>query len=154
MRFDNLKELPREQLVILAAKQGLSVHHKAKPETIIKQIMDNLTPQKPQVSQEKDVAKEKKEVKNTETQIVALLEEAKQRQPKLEWEINAEERTFHARCAGAEACFNWDQPLTVIQRHLTLHVLRGAMRPRAINEHFDQLHNSPKNAYTGNVLTA
>lgn len=150
--FNQLKGMSREQLLKLAGKQGLKVHWKAKPETIIKQIMDHtLVPQKPQVAEDK-AKPAKKEYRNTREDIEAFLQKNKARQPNLMWKFNDDD-SFTVSCKGAEDCFNMHQPFTVIQRHLDLHVMRGALRPMGHSrEHFESGVATGKSAYTNVVL--
>lgn len=154
MNFNNLKSLSREQLVELAGKQGLSVHHKAKPETIIKQIMDNaLVPQKPQVAEEyadPRLKSERQPVFNTQEQVEAALAPIKAQQPAFETIYAGQTVTF--RCRGAEECHNLSTPLHWLVKRANL-IKVGARRPIGHRpEDFTHGQSTGKSAYTNVVL--
>lgn len=152
MNFENLKTMTREQLRDLAIKQGLSPHHKAKSETIIKIIMEAaLTPQKlPEMQHvaEKPVAPVDR---NTPEEIETAIAKIRERQPKLETRYDAEENTWHFRCLGAEECGNMDIPLRVIVSRASI-ISRGRLVMRGMTEHFDRTMSAPNSAYTDVVL--
>lgn len=151
--IDNLKNLTRDQLVDVAMKQGLpKPHHKAKPETIIKSIVDSMTPQKPIAQDAKPEAKKADEVRNTRETIEPLLERLKSERQNLAWEFDELDETVTVRHAHAAVSFNWHIPLRVIERHVRLHVFNPT-RPLGLNNHFDEMPSaSGKNAYTNTVL--
>lgn len=157
MNFDNLKTMKREQLVELAGKQGLNVHHKAKPETIIKQIMDHvLVSQKPQVAADPMVdprlAAKRPEHNNTPEQVDAILAPIKARVPEFEVKYDLEENTWHFRCKGAEECGNLSIPLRIIKMKADT-VSRGRLVLMGLTPHFDTMNSAlGKNAYTNTVL--
>lgn len=152
MNFENLKTMTPDQLRELAGKQGLRVHHKAKAETIIKQLMEAaLTPQAlPKMEHIAEAAQEPVD-HNTPEQVEAAIAKIIERQPALERNYNAQENTWHFRCKGAEECGNLDIPLRVIVMKAG-NISRGSLRLLALNEHFDRTTAGGNNTYTNNVL--
>jgi hypothetical protein len=150
MNFNALKDLSREQLVELAGKQGLSVHHKAKPETIVKQIMDNTlvqqTPHNMQHPAEKVVAPV---VKFTPEQVEEAIASIKARVPA--FQSSYTEDNWHFKCNGAEEVGNLAIPLRVIVMKAG-NVSKGRRMMRRLTD-FGDINNSPNNAYTNSVLT-
>lgn len=154
VNFGRLSEMSRDQLVELAGKQGLRVHPRAKEETIIKSILDSVTPQKPQVADMQHVAeKPKKPVyHNTRDDVEKAISSIKARQPKLDAEFNEEENTVHFRCLGAEDCVNLSIPMRIIVQKAQ-NVSRGRIALLSLNREFGDLGGvSPKNAYTNIVI--
>lgn len=177
MNFDNLKTMTREQLMELAGKQGIHVHHKANEATIIKLITEQaLAPQPPvahpisasSVAGDDDaefnddvfkygekVAVTRRKARldrlNTADMVEAALAKIKERQPKFESRYNLDDNTWHFRCLGTEDSGNIAIPLRVIVMKAT-NIARGRIAPRALNDDFDKINTSPKNAYTNTVL--
>ena len=149
MNFDNLKTMSREQLVQLANTQGVPVHHKAKPETIIKAIMDKtLTPQQTQSLQhaaEKPVAPV---VKHTAEEVEAAIASIKARVPA--FQASYTEDNWHFKCNGVEEVGNLAIPLRVIVMKAG-NVSKGRRVMRRLSD-FGDIVNSPNNAYTNSVL--
>lgn len=138
MLIDNLRKMSRDELVQFADSQGVKAHWKANPETIIVNIMSKLgTPtmakSKADESPEEKIARLKQErtVHNSVEDVEALLEKKKAKQPALEWRFDGDVLTV--RCKGAENCMNINQSLKIIERAIDLHVMRGALRPRALD---------------------
>jgi hypothetical protein len=154
MNLDNLKSMSREQLVQLAITQGLSPHHKAKPETIIQQIIDKaFVPQAPQteavdprLTKTPHVA-----VFNTPEEVEAMVADIKARQPKFTTQYNDEERTVKFSCNGAEQTHNLSVPLRWLKVKAT-EVSRGRAALMGLNDQFDKLPVSGNNGYTNTVL--
>lgn len=159
MNVNNLSDLSRDQLLELAGKQGLSVHHKAKPETIIKQIVDHmLTPQQPQVNQpplehyDPRLAPKKEPVFNTPEQVEEAIAHIKAAQPKFEALYNREERTVLFRCLGAEECHNLSVPLRVLVQKASM-IKRGRIAPIGHRPtDFEPGNSGGLSAYTNVVL--
>lgn len=164
----SLKKMDTKDLLNFAALQGVKTHWKAKPETIIKQIIDKVaqpvTYNQPQANtqilskeelEKMRIEREiiKRTVHNTKEQVEEFMLKKQHTQPALAWDFNDEEHTVHVRCKGAEVCFNMDMPLTRMSREMDLHVMRGRLAPRAHSkEHFDPGAAGGKNAYTNTVL--
>jgi hypothetical protein len=153
MNFDNLKKMSPEQLREIAGKQGLKVHHKAKPETVIKQIMEAaLTPQQAPVMHhvaEESIAPVDH---NTPEEVEAAIAHIKARQPAFESKYDLRENTWHFACNGALECGNLDIPLRVIVTKANT-ISRGRLAPRGLTHEFDSINAGGKNAYTNTVLT-
>ena len=168
MNFENLKTMSREQLLEVAGKQGVRVHHKAKPETIIKQIMDAvLVPQRP-LSQTPEpssplvdpnecprIAKLREQAErdklNTPEMIEAALASIKAAQPKFESSYNREENTWTFKCLGAEESGNIFMPMRIILMKAG-NVRRGKLALMGLNSEFDNTSAGGKNAYTNTVI--
>lgn len=147
----HLHTMERDALLVLAKTQGVHVHHRAGKDLIIQHIIESMKPQK-QTEEAKVMAKrEKVEHHNTKEQVEEAIKAIKDRRPQFEALYNDAENTVHFRCAGAEECVNLDIPLRVIVMKAS-NVSKGKRSPRAINDGFDTIQNTPKNAYTGNVL--
>lgn len=152
MNFDNLKSMSREELVSLAIKQGLSPHHKAKPETIIKQIIDKVsTPQATPAEYVDPRLMQKKEPKfNTEEDVERAVADIKAKVRDFVTEYNHEERTVTFKCRGREECHNLSVPLHWLKKCASL-ASQGKISPMGRPE-FDSMNASGKNAYTNAVL--
>lgn len=150
---ENMKKMSREELVKFADTQGVQVHWKAKPETIIKQVMDKVsTPPKPVVKEEAKSTAPKEAVFNTRDQVEAALAHIKEKQPAFETIYSDEDKVVTFRCKGAENCMNMSVPLQWMVKQAQL-VSRGRLVPMGLNEHFESLNSaSGKNAYTNTVL--
>jgi hypothetical protein len=152
MNFDNLKTMTPEQLREVAGRQGLNVHPRAKPETIIKQIMEAvLTPQKLPEMQHKALAPVKPVDHNTPEDVEAAIADIKARVPAFESRYDEAENTWHFRCKGAEECGNMDIPLRVIKMKAQ-NVSRGRLALVGLTEHFDRTVAGGNSAYTNAVL--
>lgn len=152
MNFDNLKAMSKEQLRELAGKQGLKIHHSAKPETIIKHIMEAaLTPQ-PKPAMQHQAEKPQRPVDhNTQAEVEEALADIKRRIPEFKTIYNEEENTVHFRCKGAEECVNLAIPLRVIKMKAQ-NISRGKLALIGLNDHFDRTTAGGNSAYTNTVL--
>lgn len=154
MNFDNLKHLSREQLLEVAGKQGLQVHWKAKPETIIKQIMDKaLNPQTSPVKKAEDPYHDKRldskpAIFNTEEQVEQAVAHIKQRKPEFTTTYNHEEHTVKFSYKSVSETVNLSVPLRWMKVRAEA-VSQGAFRVMGLNEYFDKAVSS---TYANNVL--
>lgn len=151
MNLDRLKEMTPEALRELALKQGLTPHWKAKPETIIKQIVDHVTMAKPQEMQHVAETPKSPVFHNTPEEVEAMLAEIKARVPAFESKYDLTENTWHFRCKGAEECGNLDIPMRVIKMKAQT-ISRGKLTLMGLNDHFDKGNAGGNSAYTNNVL--
>lgn len=159
MNFENLKTMSREQLLEVAGKQGLQVHWKAKPETIIKQIMEKaFEPQKPVSVQQDDpyadprLKAERPVVYLTQDEVEAAIAPIKARRPDFVATYNLDEHTVKFSCRGAEETINMSAKPLTIRRHAE-YIARGAARPMGHDRNnFDTINAQGKNAYTNTVL--
>lgn len=153
MNFEHLKTMDASQLREIAGKQGLHVHHKAKNETVIKQIMESaLLPKSPTPEMQHMAAQPAKPVYNhTEEDIEALIAPIKARIPQFE-AIYPNDGTWIFRCKGAEESGNMSIPPRVIKMKAE-NVSRGRLILMGLNEHFDKTTASGNNAYTNSVLS-
>lgn len=156
----DLHKLERPQLVELAIKHGIKPHHKTKPETIIKQLVEAATKQKPQEMKHPAELTNTKEVKvNTVDEVEAVLKAVKERQKRFHVAYNDDGQTWHFMYKNdngktlREECGHLSVPLRIILQKANS-VAQGPIFPRAMNEHFDSLNVSEKNGYTKNVLGA
>lgn len=168
MNFDQLKALPREQLVATAHKLQLQVHHKAKPETIAKQIWEKTYPNvtaKPTEDNYVDprLKAKKEDVYLTVEQVEDAVAPIKKERPQFEtryfdldgFEVkNPEEaRVVQFSCLGAVESHNMTTPQRVLRNRASL-VKQGKIALMAHREHFDKGVSTGHNAYTNSVLMA
>jgi len=158
MDVSKLGQMSREELLNLARTQGLKVHHKSKPETIIKAIMDSLQPQRPQKAIVQEAAPAEARVSNTPEQVEAALAKLKESNARFESSYNAEENTWHFAWRSARGVVmldesgNLDIPLRTIIR-IANKVAKGPLLLRGLNQHFDAMPNATgPNAYTNVVM--
>lgn len=154
MTIDNLQAMTREQLVDLASKQGLRVHHKAKPETIIKQLLDQLaTVQTDQIIQHikgKENSRPPKPVhQHTPDQVEMAITHIKQNKPAFTSKYDGD--VFHFRCLGAEESGNINQSMNMLVQ-IASSVARGRRALVTPNQRFDDLGAAGDNAYTNVVI--
>lgn len=155
MNFEKLKSMSRDELVHLADSQGVQVHWNAKPETIIKQIIDKVShPPKPKTEiVDTRLIAAKEAVFNTEAEIEAALAIIKSKVPQFETIYDKDDRCVTFRCKGAEECHNMSVPLHWLVKRAQL-VSRGRLVPLGLNQHFESLNSATgKNAYTNIVLS-
>jgi len=158
MNFETLKTQELPQLKELAGKMGLSVHHKAGKERVIKQIMEaSLLPQVNPKDKFKDEDMRPKAMKPvapvynyTEDDVRLACKESFER-PGFEANFPGDD-TVIFRCKGAEDSCTLKQPMARIKSRAQL-VSRGRM---ALIGHspqdFDSMNAGGKNAYTNTVL--
>lgn len=149
--IDKLEAMGRDELMEIAGTQGVRVHWKAKPETIIKAIVEKVST--PVKSDMQHVA-EKPQAPvdhNTPEQIEAMLAPIKVRAPQFEAKYDLEENTWHFSCRGAEECGNMDIPMRVIQMKANT-VSRGRLVMIGMKDFGDLPGNKPNSLYTNTVL--
>ncbi len=149
--FENLKKLSRDELRDLAFKQGLQVHHKAKAETIIKQIIEfSTTPVKQDMQHvaEKPVAPV---YDNTPEDIEEAIAHIKAQHPAFVSKYDIKDNTWEFSCKGAVESGNMAIPLRVIVRRAEI-IRRGRLQLIGLNDHFDKTTAGGNNAYTNSVL--
>lgn len=128
--MEDLSGKSREELVSMAEKLKIKVHHKAKAETIINQIM-----QQPQayVKQSMDHIAQTVAtpiVTNTQDEVLQALQKhmAKDGYKVI---FDAHENTVHLSYKGAEECMNLAIPLRIIVQKADT-VARGRVSPRGL----------------------
>lgn len=162
MNFENLKKLSRDELVVLAMKQGLpKPHHKTKPESIIKVIMDSVEHPAIPKREELKLAPKPDPVFATKEEVEAAIADIKARVPEFQSIYDDESRCVTFRCKGAEDCISLSVPIKANPKFpmgLCIYnkakmVSRGRLAPRAHSyEHFDRGVAGGTNAYTNLVL--
>ena len=127
LSLENLLALPPEQLRIEAEKQGLKPHHKAKPETIAKQLMDKIT-NPPKAEEMKHPAEKKTEPAkvNTQEEVRKACEKIFQKEG---YEVEFKGETWRFKYKGAEDSGHMSVPLRVIKMKAES-VGHGARKPR------------------------
>lgn len=151
MNLDALKAMSRPELVEFAGKQGVRVHHKAKPENIIKAIVEATLAPKP--SMEHAAAAPVKPVDhNTAEEVELAIKAIKAKCPEFTSTYNTHDNSWHFKYRGAEDCGNLDIPLRIILTKAQT-VSRGALKLLGLNQHFDATNAGGNNAYTNNVLS-
>lgn len=153
INIENLKTLSPEQLRETAGKLGLTVHWKAKPDTIIKQIADKaFAPTKPVEKQE---AKIHVSIYTTPAELEAKLAKLKAEVPQFET-IYSEpgddgiDTVVTFRCKGTEECHNLSVPARWLLIRANL-VKRGRIAPLGLAE-FERGNATGKSGYTNTVL--
>lgn len=153
MIADNLQKLSRDELVVLALKQGLpKPHHKTSPESIIKIIMDTVThPAKPAKDGGPPVIR-KEAVFATKEQIEQMVAAIKERNPKFETIYDDEARCVTFRCNGAEDCMSMSvSPRWMLSKAQVVSRGRLVLKGHTATN-FDMGNATGKNAYTNVVL--
>ena len=147
--LQQLKMMSREQLVDTAKQQGLKVHGKAKPETIINQIMANMVPPT-QTDKAEPKAKPAPVVDhNTEEDVLKAVQKLVDRGLEVKFPGDG---TWHFKCRGAEDSGNLSIPLRVIVMKAGT-VAQGARRIRTQSDRdFDAIPTNPQSRYTSTVL--
>jgi hypothetical protein len=169
MDFNQLKALPREQLVATAQKLRLQVHHKAKAETIAKQIWEktypNVTSKQPAEDAYIDprLATTKQDVYLTVAQVEEAVAPVKKEQPLFEtkyydldgFEVKDTEdaRVVKFSCLGAVESHNMTTAQRILRQKANL-MKRGKISLMAHREHFAKGTSQGVSAYTNNVLMA
>lgn len=154
MIIANLQKLSRDELVVLALKQGLpKPHHKTGAESIIKLIMDTVThPPKPMSGEVAEPPVKKEAVFATQEQIEALIAPIKVNVPKFETIYDDENRCVTFRYNGAEDCMSMSVAPRWMFEKAKL-ISRGRLALRGHNERdFDPINAGGRNAYTNVVL--
>lgn len=151
MDINNLKNLPREDLVKLAAQYGVPVHHKAKPEKIIRDIGEAISTQaKPKVAEAKPEAPKKVVVIQTEDDVRASINHVLAKEGYL-IKFNGDD-TVTFRYKGAEECIHLSSSPLKIKR-VAEDVAKGARRIMALTQEFDATNPNAVSQYTKTVLS-
>lgn len=157
-----LKSLPREELVEIARQSGVRVHWKAKPETIVEQIITKVMQPVPQIKQDDAgpaaLQPKAEEYSNTPAQVEEAIAKVKARQPRLRSIYNEEDSTFHFQWVSdngrvmCEECGTLKQKLRVIVNIAN----KVAMGPIMLRGHsatsFDPGNATGLSAYTNVVM--
>ena len=163
MIADNLAKMSREELVVLAMKQGLpKPHHKTKPASIIKLILDSVThPMKQANEAQEKPAEEKEIVFATREQVEEVIAEIKAQLPTFQSIYDDVARCVTFRYNGAEDCMSLSLRLlpsranpgglSILTRAKAISRGRFALRGRDAGD-FDRINATGKNAYTNVVL--
>lgn len=152
LNLENLKTLTRSELAEIARQSGVRVHHKAKEDTIIKQIVDKVM--LPPKQEMKHVAEKASDIvhHNTEEDVEEAIKSLKEKVPDFVSVYNKEENTVHFKCRGVEECLNLSIPLRVIKSKAAI-VSRGRLMLRGHRpESFESGNAGGKSAYTNVVL--
>lgn len=153
--FSKLKAMTQPELLNLARSQGLQVHHKNKPETLIEAIMNSLQPQAPQVVQTENVVT-KPSHSNTVEAVEAAIAKIKERSPNLRTSYDDDVFSFQYVSASGritrEESGNINIPMhTIVQ--IATNIAKGPMALIGMNSHgFDNMVVGEKSAYTNTVL--
>lgn len=143
----DLSTKTREELVEIAKNLKISVHHKAKPETIINQINQQQDSLKAAA-----VAKSEEVVDNdahyhTEDEIRTALKSFLDKDGA---EIRFhKDKSFTVEYRKASECFNMSVPLRVLSMKVMSGVARGSISPRALQKGDGQY-----KGYADNILSA
>lgn len=157
MNFEHLKTMKPEQLVELHLRQlGRKPHPKAKPETVIKNIMESaLLPQvnpdtfKGEDMRPKAMKSKEPEYNYSEQDVLEACAEYVNREG---FELKFPgDGTMIARYRGSEDSLNLKQPMQVIKRKLGA-VAQGKRVLMGLTNEFDSTHAGGKSAYTNTVL--
>lgn len=162
MIIDKLQKMSREELVDLAITQGLpKPHHKSKPESIIKMIMDAVThPAKPAKEAQAEVVKQPL-VYSTPEEVEAAIADIKAKVPGLQSIYDNDAKCVTFRYNGAEDCVNLsvrlkarpEYPMGTSIYNKAKSVARGRFALRGHDlQNFDNLNVNGRNAYTNAVL--
>lgn len=161
--LENLQKMTPEELRHFADQQGVMTHWKAKPETIIKQIIDKVAnPVKtdtPKVREEEITQLTAKRLKdaaeaanNTAEMVEAAITHIKAKKPEFESKYDQMDNTWTFSYKGAVDCGNIAIPMRRIVRQAEL-VSRGRIAPMSINKELDATYGAQgNNAYTNTVL--
>lgn len=152
MMIEKLQAMTREELVALAVTQGVQVHHKAKPETIIKQIVDKISQPLQQDVTDPRLAPVREAVWLTREQVEQGIAPIKARVPEFETIFQDDDTTVTFKCKGAEDSMSLTVPYRWMMQKAQI-VSRGRLSPMGLNPHFDSMNSATgKNAYTNTVL--
>lgn len=152
MSFENLKSMSRDELVILACKQGLpKPHHKSSVDTIIKNILDSVQPKQEQPEQ---VAETPVVTYRTQEEIEKAVAHIKAARPNFRTEYT--DHTVKFVCGEgrrvAEETVNLSVPLRVMLM-IAEQIKYGPRALRAYNNvGFESGNAQGINAYTNVVL--
>ncbi len=147
--IENMKKMSRDELVKFADSQGVQCHWKAKPETIIKAVMDRVSnPVKPVEEESAPVIKPIVWVSKDEME--KILAPIKARQPAFEAIYDDETRSVTFRCRGAEDSHSLSTRASILKQKAES-VARGRKLLLAHPE-FDKGNAGGNSAYTNVVI--
>lgn len=152
--FDHLKNMSREELVALSEQHNVPVHHKAKPETIIKNLLDaTLQPVKQPATNNEDPRRTPKvAVFNTREQVEEMLKPIRAKVPEFLSAYDDEARAVTFSCKGRLETFNLSVPMHFL-RACAYEISRGRLALMGADpKHFEPGTSTGKNAYTNVVL--
>lgn len=151
MKFDNLKDMSRDELVVLAMKQGLpKPHHKTSAENIIKLIVDTF--EHPATKSIDAQVEKKSAVFASKEQIELLVSPLKQKNPKFETIYDDEAKCVTFRYNGAEDCMSMSvSPRWMYEKAKLINRGRLALKGHTTTN-FDHGNATGHNAYTNVVL--
>lgn len=151
MNFHDLKNKPREELVELASKTGVPVHHKHKSETIAENIINKVAQPLMQPEKQDTVVVEKVLVWQTEEDVRALVSKIIAGKPEFQMVFDSDNVTFRYR--GKNDCVNLSSLPRVIKMKAES-VAKGALMPRGYNaaDFGGKVTSKANNAYTNTVL--
>lgn len=157
MNFANLKSMTREQLMEVAGKTGVKVHWKAKPETIIKHIMETALNQQMQpIDQFKGEDMRPKALKAKTAEYNYTEEDVREacadylKKEGFEAKFPGDD-TVVVRYKGAEDSLNLKQPMSVIKRKIAA-VAQGRIALRSLNHILGDMPVGRNSAYTNTVI--
>lgn len=128
MNYDNLQKLELPELRTLAIQQGMTPHHRAKKDTLIRQIIEHVTQPPVKKDMKHPAEQPPKEAKlNTEADV----SEAIKPFMKEGYQAIFTEENWHFKYKGAEDCGHMSVPLRVI-RMKAESVSRGARNPKMV----------------------
>ncbi len=151
MMIEKLEAMTRDQLVELAMQQGLpKPHHKTKPESIIKVIMDSVT--HPATPKQAEAVVKKEAVFMTKQEIETMIAPIKARVPNFQTIYDNENRCVTFRFNGAEDCMSMSvAPRWMYEKARMVSRGRLALKGHS-SEHFERGTSTGISAYTNVVL--
>lgn len=150
--WENLAKMSREELVELHVKvTGVKPHHKAKPETIIKNIKDATFNKQDAPKVEEKAAPPKVADHNTPEDVEKAIESIKAKRPEFTANYNTQENTWTFECMGAKESGNLDIPLRVIVQKAT-NISRGRLVMMGMSEFEALTGGNPNSAYANKTV--
>lgn len=133
MNFDELKARDVNDLRILAAKYGIKTHHRAKAETVAKQIVEFISnkPSENSLKHPAELPAKPPMVLHTEEEVRAALGTILEKQGFAARFLS--DNTWLFQCRGAEESGHMSVPLRVI-RSKAESVSNGARNPRGLKD--------------------
>lgn len=159
VNLNNLRDLPIEDLRVIAAQHNIPVHHKHAKESLVDMIINKVTtppPAQPQKEMQHKGEHPMKPVHNNtpldvEEAIARIKAKCQEKGYEFKSDYDLEEGTWTFNCLGAEECGNLAIPLRII-REKAEHISKGARRPRAHDQREWGSISNGKNSYTNTIL--